>query len=224
MSVALPAESAEYRAARDKLLIRERDLRALVEEIAALRRALPAGGVATDYTFTETTSQHPPAKLELDELFAPGKDSLVIYGLMYREGIDPCPMCCAFLDSLDGAAPHITQQINLAVVAKIGPDALSDLAAQRGWRNLRLISSADNSFNRDYLSETEDGNQLPMVNVFRRIDGAIHHHYSSELFFQPNEPGQNPRHVDMLWPLWNVLDLTPEGRGDWYPALTYSQD
>jgi predicted dithiol-disulfide oxidoreductase (DUF899 family) len=36
------------------------------------------------------------------------------------------------------------------------------------------------------------------------------------------EAGQDPRHVDMLWPLWNLLDLTPEGRGkDWYPKLAY---
>jgi predicted dithiol-disulfide oxidoreductase (DUF899 family) len=38
----------------------------------------------------------------------------------------------------------------------------------------------------------------------------------------PSEPGQNHRHVDMMWPLWNVLDATPEGRGtDWFPSRQY---
>jgi len=31
------------------------------------------------------------------------------------------------------------------------------------------------------------------------------------------------RHVDFMWPLWNILDRTPEGRGsDWGPRLEYS--
>jgi predicted dithiol-disulfide oxidoreductase (DUF899 family) len=30
----------------------------------------------------------------------------------------------------------------------------------------------------------------------------------------------DPRHVDLIWPVWNLLDLTPGGRGtDWYPSL-----
>jgi predicted dithiol-disulfide oxidoreductase (DUF899 family) len=33
--------------------------------------------------------------------------------------------------------------------------------------------------------------------------------------------GGNMRHLDMIWPLWNVLDMTPAGRGQWYPELSY---
>ena len=63
---------------------------------------------------------------------------------------------------------------------------------------------------------------MPMLNVFVRRRGAIRHFYGTELLFAKADPGQNNRHVDMLWPLWNLLDFTPEGRGsDWYPKLQY---
>jgi len=97
------------------------------------------------------------------------------------------------------------------------------LSTERGWRNLRLLSSAPNTYNRDYLGETEDGGQMPSLNVFVRRGSGIHHFYNTELVFAQRERGQDPRHIDMLWPLWNVLDLTPQGRGDWYPALSYAR-
>lgn len=41
----------------------------------------------------------------------------------------------------------------------------------------------------------------------------------------PSEPGQHPRHVDFIWPIWTVLDATPEGRGsDWNPSLDYGEE
>ncbi len=61
-----------------------------------------------------------------------------------------------------------------------------------------------------------------MLNVFVRRRGAIRHFYGTEMLFAKAEPGQHNRHVDMIWPLWNLLDFTPEGRGrDWYPQLQY---
>jgi predicted dithiol-disulfide oxidoreductase (DUF899 family) len=63
---------------------------------------------------------------------------------------------------------------------------------------------------------------MPMLNVFVRRQSGIYHSYATELQFMPPEKGQNQRHIDMMWPLWNLLDLTPEGRGaGWFPSLTY---
>jgi predicted dithiol-disulfide oxidoreductase (DUF899 family) len=60
------------------------------------------------------------------------------------------------------------------------------------------------------------------LNVFHRTKGVVRHAWSFELLGVKGEAGQDPRHVDMLWPLWNLLDLAPEGRGkDWYPKLAY---
>ncbi len=224
-SIRLPGENQAYRAARNELLEAERDLRRQIERVAELRRALPPGGpLKEDYELLEAAPGQGPAPVRFSALFEPGKDSLVIYGFMYPEGGSPCPMCSAFLDSLDGAAPHIGQSVNLAVVARASPGELRNWAARRGWRNLRLLSSSGTSYNADYLAENAQGDQLPILNVFQKTGSGIRHSYATELFFQPAEQGQNPRHVDLLWPLWNMLDLTPEGRGNWYPSLDYEGD
>ncbi len=217
----LPGEDDAYRAARDELLAAEIDLRRRVEAVAALRRGLPAGGeVKEDYVFVEGD---PATETRFSELFADGKDSLAVYSFMFAPDAEAaCPMCTAFLDSLNGAAPHIGQRLNLAVVAKAPIGRLRDWAAARGWTNLRLLSSGNNSYNRDYFGETPDGEQTGMMNVFHRTGDLIRHTYTSEMLFAPAEPGQNPRHIDQVWPLWNLFDLTPEGRGtDWFPKLDY---
>jgi predicted dithiol-disulfide oxidoreductase (DUF899 family) len=242
MTIAFPGESAEYRAARNRLLEQEIELHRVMEAVAAARRRLPPGGVVPqDYVFQAQGPDGGLAEVRLSELFAPGKDSLVIYSMMFPRdpGDDspgpaggqtallplaegPCPSCTAFLDQLDGAAGHASQHINLAVAAKTPIGRLLTFAAERGWRRLRLLSSAGTTYNRDYLAETSDGMQRPMLNVFHRDGPTIRHFWGSELFYAPADPGQDPRHVGTLEPLWNLFDLTPEGRGaDWYEQLNY---
>jgi predicted dithiol-disulfide oxidoreductase (DUF899 family) len=223
-----PGESAAYRAARDKLLQAEIGLRRNLEDVAAMRRALPAGGiVAEDYEFDEGSADsgdpRPTRKLRLSELFVRPEASLVVYSFMYGPKMPKaCPSCTSILDSLDRTAPHAAQRINLAVVAKSPIERIEAHARDRGWRNLHLLSSAQNGYNRDYHGENESGAQLPALNVFSRRDGVIRHTYCTELLFVPTEPGQHGRHVDLIWPLWNLFDFTPEGRGtDWGPALAY---
>jgi predicted dithiol-disulfide oxidoreductase (DUF899 family) len=243
LTVAFPSESADYRAARDRLLEQEIELRRATEAVAASRRALPPGGpVPDDYVFEGGGADGAPTNVKLSELFDQGKNSLVIYSFMFpRDPSDtsrgptigrtallpleegPCPSCTALLDQLDGAAEHASQRINLAIVAKSPLPRISTFAEERGWRRLRLLSSAGNTYNRDYLGETEDGTQRPMLNVFHRDRGVIRHFWSSELFYAPTDSGQDPRHVGTLEPLWNLFDLTPEGRpADWNEQLSYS--
>jgi predicted dithiol-disulfide oxidoreductase (DUF899 family) len=235
MRIAFPGESPEYRAARDRLLEREIELRRATETVAQARRGLPPGGVVPeDYVF-----QGPGGDVRLSELFAADRDSLAIYSFLFprdpgdlspgpatgetaklplHEG--PCPSCVALLDQLDGAAEHATQHMSLAVVAKAPIERVLTFGAERGWRRLRLLSSAANGYNRDYLAETPEGAQRPMLTVFHREDGVIRHFWSSELFYAPSEPGEEPRHVGTLEPLWNLFDLTPQGRPDWHEQLS----
>lgn len=213
-----PDEPAGYRAARKQLLDAEIDLRRRVEAVAEMRRALPLGGrVPEDYVFDSAGG-----KVALSQLFERG-DTLVAYSFMYGPKMDhACPMCTSMLDALDAQAQHVTQRTNLVVIAKSPIARIEEHARSRGWSRLRLLSSHDNSFQRDYRAETADGDQLPLLHVFVRRAGAIHHAYSTEMLFTPADPGQNSRHIDMIWPLWNLLDFTPEGRGTgWIPKLAY---
>ena len=220
-SVRFPGESESYRTARNKLLDAEMLLRSNIEAVARMRRDLPLGGeLAEDYVFDEA-GDGSERKVRL--LFAEGKDTLIIYTFMYGPKMaQPCVSCTSILDALEGEAPHVMQRTSLAVVAKSPIARIMEFANRRGWRNLRLLSSADNTYNHDYHAESPEGDQLPALNVFVRRDGAIHHFYSTELLYAPCEPGQDGRHVDLIWPLWNLFDFTPEGRGDkWYPRLSY---
>lgn len=222
-----PGETTGYRNARNRLLSAEMELRKQIERVAALRRRLPSGGIVPeDYIFEEAATEAGGARrVRLSELFSPGKDSLIVYSFMYGPAMEqPCPMCTSFLDSLNGNAQHVAQRVNLAVVARSPLPRILNFAVGRGWNRLRLLSSAGNNYNRDYHGEGPDGSQWPILNVFVKDRGKIRHFYATELLFGRAERGQNQRHVDLLWPLWNLLDVTPEGRGkDWYPQLSYAK-
>lgn len=241
MKLNFPGETAEYRAARDKLLNQEIALRREMEALAAARRALPPGGlIPQDYVFDGIGTDGKPGKVKLSELFTDGKDSLVIYNMMFprhkndhrpkaksgptadlphEEG--PCPSCVAFLDQLDGMVPHVEQTLNFVVIAKAPIDRLTAFAKDRGWKHLKLLSSASNRFKNDYGAEDTNGQQQPMCNVFHRTLDGIRHFWSSEMLYAPADPGQDPRHMGTVEPLWTMMDFTPEGRHDWHEQLQY---
>jgi predicted dithiol-disulfide oxidoreductase (DUF899 family) len=225
------------------LLEQEIELRRAMEDVAADRRKLPPGGaVKEDYVFQGAGVGGDPTDVRLSELFATGKNSLAIYSFMFpRDPGDqtpgppagetallplaegPCPSCTALLDQLEGAAEHVTQHVNLVVVAKAPLPRVLGFARERGWRRLRFLSSGGNTYNADYFAETHEGLQRPMLTVFHRDEDVIRHFWSSELLYAPSEPGQEPRHVGTLEPLWNLFDLTPEGRPThWVEQFSYA--
>jgi predicted dithiol-disulfide oxidoreductase (DUF899 family) len=240
-SVRFPGESEDYRVARNELLEAEIELRRSLERVAARRRGLPTGGVVPqDYVFEEATVDG--GSVSFSGLFGSGRDTLVIYSFMFprysgdtrpgpslgetaRLPLDetPCPSCTSILDSLDGAAQHLTQVVNLAVVAKAPPARVRAFADERGWRHLRLLSSRNNTYNVDYNAEMPDRGQLPILNVFVRDGDQFRHAWASELMFAPRAAGEDPRHVDLIWPIWQILDMTPGGRPSGYdfPGLRY---
>jgi predicted dithiol-disulfide oxidoreductase (DUF899 family) len=223
-----PGESPEYRRARDELLRAEIELRRQTERVAAQRRELPPGGtLPTDYVFDEwDTAAGAPRQVRLSELFD-GKDTLFLYSFMIvppEQGlpfVGPCPSCTSIIDGIDGSLPHITQRMGFAVAAKPPIEEFRRHGERRGWRHARLVSAAPSTYSRDYGAEDANGYQWPLATVFARRDDGIHHVWSSELWLTPPDDGQGPRHVDFMWPIWAVLDGTPEGRGDWGPALEY---
>jgi predicted dithiol-disulfide oxidoreductase (DUF899 family) len=197
--------------------------------------------VPEDYLVEGAGPDGEPADVRLSELFAPGRDSLVIYNFMFprdpgdeRPGPSegetaelplaegPCPSCVAILDQLEGVVKHAEPLVNLAVVAKAPLPRILTFAKEHGWRRLRLLSSARNSYKRDYHGENSAGSQRPMLNVFHRDGETIRHFWSSELLYAPTDGDQDPRHLGTIEPLWNLFDLTAEGRrSDWDEQFRY---
>jgi predicted dithiol-disulfide oxidoreductase (DUF899 family) len=221
-----PNESDKYREARSKLLDAEIELRRQLESVAALRRKLPLGGkLKEDYAFEEMHEGHKIVQTTFSQLFDPKKNTLITYSFMLPDKSGkPCPACTSILDGLNGSAPHIRDKVNFAVVAKAPIKELMQWAQQRGWNNLRLLSSAKNNFNRDYFSENAEGNQHPLLNVFVKNTEGIFHFYATESYFAPADKDQDPRHVDLIWPIWQMFDYTPDGRGHWGPRNSYTKE
>ena len=172
-----PNESAEYRRARNELLSFEIDLRVRIEQLGRMRAALPLGGaVKEEYAFDELDRSGRITQVQFSELFAAEKDSLVVYSFMYGPNAEsPCPACTSLLDGLNGSAPHILDRVNLVIAAKSPLKRIMKFATSRQWGNLRLLSSAGNRYNLDYFAESDDGDQMPALNVFTKTGTGVYH-------------------------------------------------
>lgn len=218
-------QSAEYLAAREDLRVAELDLMRHGERVAEQRRQLPAGPVIDDYEFFEgpadlDAGDAPVRTVRLSELFSAPDRALVVYHFMYgKRQTSACPMCTMWIDGFNGVANHLAPNLDFVVAAAADPATLREHGRARGWRNLRLLSAGDNHFKYDLGSEDEDGNQDSTISVFTRDpDGSIRHTYTTSPHLAEDV---DQRGIDLLCPTWHVLDLTPDGRGDWYAELTY---
>ena len=222
----LPNESAEYLSKREELRLAEIDLMHQREKAAMLRRQLPPGAIVMDYEFVEARSaldegDTPTNKVRLSELFTAPDRALVIYQFMYgKKNTRPCPMCTSWLDGLNGVAHHLAQSIDLAVVAAADLPALRSHARTRGWDKLRLLSAGEeNTFKYDLGGEDREGNQDSAISVFTRDkQGTVRHFYSVHPRLAHDI---ETRGIDEYNPIWNVLDLTPQGRGNFDASLDY---
>jgi predicted dithiol-disulfide oxidoreductase (DUF899 family) len=211
-----PNESAKYRAARNKLLAEEIELRRHLERVALQRRELPLGGeIPQDYQLASETGP-----IRFSSLFG-DKQTLLVYSMMYGpQRKSPCPSCTSFLTAWNGIAVNLRQRVAIAVTARSPIERLIEYKNQRGFTNLPFLSDSSGEYTRTYVSP-EDAD-VPGFSVFTRRDGSIRHFYSGEMSGTMADPGQDPRGAPDLDPLWLMLDLIPEGRGtDWYPKLDY---
>ena len=235
--LSFPNESSAYRSARNALLDAEISLRRQLETVAAQRRALPPGGeVRENYVFERIGADQRPEKVMMSDLFGDHK-SILLYSFMYGpERDEPCTGCTHTLDGLDGSVFHSDQRFPTFIVAKSPVARLEAWARTRGWRNLKLLSTAGNDYSHHYFGDTskfgpamrtergyDEGKNWdePMYNVFRKEADTIRHFWGSELLFAQEEPGQHHRAGDLVDPVWGLLDMSPEGRGDFFPKLSY---
>jgi predicted dithiol-disulfide oxidoreductase (DUF899 family) len=221
----LANESPEYLAKREEIRLAEIELMRQRERVAELRRALPLGAILQDYEFLEgqpslDNGDEPIQKVRLSELFTGPDRSLVIYQFMFgKKQTKACPMCTAWIDCVNGIAHHLAQNIDVAIVAAADPVTLRAYARNRGWNRLRLLSAGESTFKYDLGSEDREGNQDSTISVLTRdADGTLRHFYSGHPWLGEDV---KERGIDELNPIWNFLDLTPEGRGTFYASFDY---
>ncbi len=211
-TIAMPEATDAYRAARKQLSEAEMALIRQIEEVAAMRRSLPAGPVVQDYEFLEGDK-----RVRLSELFSPDKPELFMYHVMYWADDDEfCPMCSMWIDGLNGVAKHIEQRANFVVASRAPFEKLQAWAKRRGWDNVRLLSDADATLARDSGAEDENGDPVETVLVFTKNGSEIRNSYVAHAY-----SFEEWRRIDLLQPVWNVLDLLPSGRDDWHPSNEY---
>jgi predicted dithiol-disulfide oxidoreductase (DUF899 family) len=202
-----PNESREYRDARDSLLKDEQELIDKVKSVAEKRRNLPLGGqLKEDYVFQWANDGKVGKSVKFSELFA-DKNTLLLYSFMYGPNWDnPCPSCTSLVDGFDRTWYQVTQSVAFVAIAKAPADRINAWAKRRGWSQIALVSGSDSAYQADYKCQGDsDDMQWPVMHVFRRQDGKIFHFWGTEL---------SANHVDTVWPCWNLMDFTPEGRPD----------
>jgi len=202
-----PNETQEYREARQALIEDETELLAKVKEVAAKRRALPLGGrIPSDYSFVwaDDTRLNQPASISA--LFGE-QDTLLLYCLMYGPNWEKaCPSCTSLVDGFDRMARHVEHDAAFAVIGKASAEKLNALAKRQKWTEINLVSGLDSTFHTDYKCQGDTADkQLAVMHVFKKVDGIIHHFWATEGI---------ENDLDMVWPYWNLMDMTPAGRPD----------
>ena len=202
-----PNESRTYREAREALLKDEEELVRKVKSLAERRRSLPPGGqLKEDYVFEWATEGRVGEPVRFSELFG-DRDTLLLYSFMYGPNWDnPCPSCTSLVDGFDRSWYQVSRHAAFVAIAKAPADRINEWARKRGWSQIPLVSGSASSYQADYRCQGDsDDMQLPVMHVFRRQDGTIRHFWGTE---------STSNHMDTVWPYWNLMDFTPEGRPD----------
>lgn len=203
-----------FEAGREALRAAELDLMLQRERVAELRRELPPGPVVADYEFEEFVDGA-TRSVRLSELFTGPDRPLVVYHFMYGEQqAQPCPMCAMWADGWNAVAHHLAENVDFVVAASSPAEEWTALAQTRGWANLRLVSAAPSTFKLDIGGEDTGGNQTPFISVYELDDGRPRLTYSGGAHID----AEHWRGVDLLSPVWHVLDLTRPGRRNWMPS------
>ncbi len=210
-------ETPEYRKARAELLEAEIALKEQVGRVAALRRELPTDTTIEDQAFEELRDGR-TAAVRLSELFDdPDKPLLLMHFMHGKKQQNPCPMCTLWADGYNALMEHLRQRVNFAVLVAGDLEAFDDHARGRGWNNLRVVSAARSDLKQRLGFEGSEGDQQPGISVFRRESGQLYHFTSVSAMMEEGHFNG----MDLLSPFWHFLDLTPEGRGDFFPKTSY---
>ena len=207
MQLRYPNETEEYRVARQALNQEELALVSKVKEVAALRRQLPLGGqIPEDYTFAWADDARLNQPVRISELFG-DKNTLLLYNFMFGPSWDnPCVSCTSLMDGFDRMAKQVGHDAAFIAIGKAPATKINAWANQRGWSQIGLVSGYESDYQSDYKCQGQSPDrQFATMHVFKKHQGNIHHFWGTEL---------TDNDLDMVWPYWNLMDMTPEGRPD----------
>jgi predicted dithiol-disulfide oxidoreductase (DUF899 family) len=212
-------ESADYANARTALLAEEIEVRRHLSRLAEQRRQLPPGPIIlTNYRFMDENG----SEVGLADLFG-AHETLVTYFWMFGPQRErPCPMCTNFLGGVNGNAADVKQRVAFKILGRSPVERQRAFALERGWRDLDFVQTVGDDYARDLGLLDDKGYEYPGLTVYQKDGARIRMFYNAEMPAEAADPGEDPRGPVDIAPLWNILDLTPAGRGtDWYPKLNY---
>jgi predicted dithiol-disulfide oxidoreductase (DUF899 family) len=207
----------EWLAARRDLLVREKELTRLGDELARQRMALPWVPVEKEYVFD--TEDGPRTLAELFD----GRSQLLVYHFMFGPDWDAgCPSCSFLADEVDGGIVHLTQRdVTMVFVSRAPLDKITAYKQRMGW-GFRWASSYGSDFNFDlgvsFTPEQQAGetpaeynfrpierphDELPGLTAFALADGVVYRTYSAYA-----------RGLDIIDNVYQLLDRAPKGRDE----------
>jgi predicted dithiol-disulfide oxidoreductase (DUF899 family) len=199
-SKAIPriVSTAEWEAARKKLLVKEKAMTRALDALAAERRRLPMVLIDKKYVF-----DGPNGKVSLLDLFE-GRRQLILYHFMFAPSVSGwpsagCPGCSLVIDQI-GHLAHLHARNTSFVAVSIAPLAnIRKYKKRMGW-TIFWVSSFGTDFNKDFGRTTDEGETFGLSVFFR--DGK--HIYRS--YFTGD------RGIESIGTVWSLLDVTPFGR------------
>jgi predicted dithiol-disulfide oxidoreductase (DUF899 family) len=212
-------ETPDYAEARTALLAEEIEVRRHLTRLAEQRRRMPPGPVVQkNYRFKDENGNG----VGLSDLFG-HHDTLVTYFWMFGPQRErPCPMCTNFLGGANGNGADVKQRVAFKIIGRSPVERQRAFALERGWRDLDFLQTVGDDYPRDLGLLNDDGSENPAFTVYQKDGKDVRVFYNGEMPAEAADPGQDPRGAVDIAPLWNILDMTPAGRGtDWYPKLNY---
>src|SRR5438309_1032802 len=221
----------EWLAAREALLVREKEHTRMGEELARHRGERHWVGVEKEYG-----SETDEGVRTLAELFD-GRSQLLVYHFMFGPSYEAgCPTCSSNADAVNGVVPHLNaRDVTMVYVSRAPLEKLLAYRRRMGW-SFPWVSSAGSEFNFDFsVSRTEEQTReaiKPMIeagippvvdhlasasgtdvagylsegpgfSTFVRDDGAVFHAYST-----------TARGLEFLMGYYPILDRAPKGRNE----------
>jgi len=193
---------ADWNAAREELLAKEKEATRTRDALAAARRRLPRARIEEDYVF-----DGPDGKATLSDLFE-GRSQLLLYHFMFGPNQDlGCKGCSMFVDQIGHLAHLHARDTSFALVSRAPIEKIEAYRKRMGW-TIAWYSSFDSDFNVDFgvgpatpqPDIHQDGETFGLSVFLRDGDGVYRTSFTTS------------RGVEALGSVWTFLDLTPLGR------------